>query len=73
LFAVALRKAAVGAADAVAVGDTPYDVEAAAKCNVRTIALRSGGFTDERLRRDRPLAIATDVDTLFSRGAEFKI
>ena len=29
--------------DAVLVGDTPYDIEAAAKAGVRSIALRSGG------------------------------
>jgi HAD superfamily hydrolase (TIGR01509 family) len=30
--------------EAVMVGDTPYDVEAAAKAGVRAIALRSGGY-----------------------------
>ena len=66
LFAVALGKAEVDARDAVAVGDTPYDVEAAAKCDVQTIALRSGGFSDEQLTRVGALVIAMDVETLFS-------
>ena len=66
LFAVALRKAKVETTDAIAVGDTPYDVEAAAKCDVRTIAVRSGGFTDQQLRAAGPLTIAMDVGALFS-------
>jgi phosphoglycolate phosphatase-like HAD superfamily hydrolase len=31
------------------VGDTPYDVEAAALAGIRTIAFRSGGWADEEL------------------------
>jgi HAD superfamily hydrolase (TIGR01509 family) len=38
------------AAEAVMLGDTPYDVEAAGKLGVGTIALRCGGFSDEDLR-----------------------
>jgi len=31
------------------VGDTPYDIEAARKAGIRTIAVRSGGFRDDTL------------------------
>ena len=31
------------------VGDTPYDIEAAAGAGVRTVAFRSGGWTDAGL------------------------
>lgn len=35
----------------VMIGDTPYDIEAAARAGVRTIALRCGGYwTDDALR-----------------------
>jgi HAD superfamily hydrolase (TIGR01509 family) len=34
----------------VMIGDTPYDIEAATKAQVRTIAFRSGGWTDEALK-----------------------
>ncbi|HEX3666814.1 MAG TPA: HAD family hydrolase [Rhizomicrobium sp.] len=64
LFAVALRKAKVLPEDAIAVGDTPYDVEAAARCKIRTIAVRSGGFTEEELAVNRPAAIVLDVDSV---------
>ena len=50
IFAAALAKAKVWPASAVVVGDTPYDIEAAAKVGVRTVAVRSGGFTDAELR-----------------------
>lgn len=47
----ALRKAGAEARDALFLGDTPYDVEAARRAGVRCIALRCGGWwTDEDLR-----------------------
>lgn len=49
IFAAALAKAKVWPASAVVVGDTPYDIEAAAKVGVRTVAVRSGGFADAEL------------------------
>jgi len=70
IFAVALRKAGVAAQDAAAVGDTPYDVEAAAKCGIRTVAVRSGGFTDQELDRMDPLALVMDVGALFEQMRE---
>lgn len=45
IFAIALKKAgAVRPEQAMAVGDTPYDIAAAAKSGIATIALLSGGF-----------------------------
>jgi HAD superfamily hydrolase (TIGR01509 family) len=46
---VALHKAGCSAGEAAMLGDTPYDVQAAAKAGVRTIALRSGGHPDDAL------------------------
>jgi len=37
-------------AEAVVVGDTPYDAEAAGKAGLQTIGLLSGGFPEEDLR-----------------------
>jgi len=45
----ALRKAGCSAGEAVMIGDTPYDVQAAAKAGVPTVALRSGGHSDAAL------------------------
>jgi membrane protein len=45
------------ASETMAVGDSPYDVEAALRSQIRTVALRSGGFSEEALT----LAGATHV------------
>lgn len=45
----ALAKAAVPPSAALMLGDTPYDVEAAARASVATVALRSGGWEDDAL------------------------
>ena len=45
----ALKRAGVGAAEAVMLGDTPYDVKAATRAGVRSVALRSGGWDDDAL------------------------
>ena len=66
IFAVALKKIGVPADEAVMVGDSPYDVEGAAKCGVATVALRSGGFSDEALRRAGAKAIYDDVAALLA-------
>lgn len=45
----ALHKAGLVADRTVMLGDTPYDIEAAAKAGVGVIAFRTGGFSDEQL------------------------
>jgi HAD superfamily hydrolase (TIGR01549 family) len=47
LIEVTLEK--VGTRRAVLVGDTPYDVESAARAGLRCIALRSGGYSEAEL------------------------
>lgn len=46
----ALKKTGAPASDALMIGDTPYDIEAAARAGVRTIAFRCGGWDDAALR-----------------------
>jgi HAD superfamily hydrolase (TIGR01509 family) len=43
----ALAKGKLNPGEAVMVGDTPYDIEAAARCGVASIALRCGGWWDD--------------------------
>jgi HAD superfamily hydrolase (TIGR01509 family) len=50
IVALALRKAAVEPADAVMVGDTQYDVEAAHRAGVACVALLCGGNDPATLR-----------------------
>jgi HAD superfamily hydrolase (TIGR01509 family) len=50
IFAAALKKVApIGSEEAIVVGDTPWDIEAAKKNGLRTIGFRSGGFPDSEL------------------------
>lgn len=51
IFEVALKKLGVGGGYAVAIGDTPYDAEAAGKAGIATIGVLSGGFTESSLRQ----------------------
>ena len=44
----ALQRSGARPADAVMIGDTPYDVEAARRADIRAIALRSGGYWSAR-------------------------
>lgn len=51
IFEAALEKLGrPPAGDCIVVGDTPYDIDAAAKAGMRTIAVRCGGFPEETLR-----------------------
>ncbi len=49
LVAAAIGRSGLPAESLVMLGDTPYDVSAAEKMGVRTVAVRSGGFSDEEL------------------------
>jgi phosphoglycolate phosphatase-like HAD superfamily hydrolase len=49
VVAVSLRKIELPADQVVLLGDSPYDIESAGKVNVGVIAVRCGGFSDERL------------------------
>ena len=46
----AIDESEIDAHELVMVGDTPYDVEAATRANVRVIAFRSGGWNDQELK-----------------------
>lgn len=46
----AIKESEIPPTQLVMIGDTPYDIEAAAKAKVRTIAFRSGGWQDADLK-----------------------
>jgi phosphoglycolate phosphatase-like HAD superfamily hydrolase len=50
IFEVVLKKLKIAGADAVAIGDTPYDASAARKAGIATIGVLCGGFTEASLR-----------------------
>jgi membrane protein len=48
----------------IVVGDSPYDVQAAKKLQIRVIGLRSGGFADPVLKAAGADALYDDVEDL---------
>ena len=48
VIGTALRKGGLRPNDALMLGDTPYDIEAAARAGVPTVALRCGGWWDDQ-------------------------
>jgi HAD superfamily hydrolase (TIGR01509 family) len=50
IIVAALAKAHAAPGEAIMIGDTPYDVAAARKAGVETIAFRCGGWGDEPLK-----------------------
>ena len=70
IFATALEKLpGIDPSDVIVVGDTPYDIEAAAKCGIAAVAVRSGKFADEKLRDAGAIAIYDDVAALLANYA----
>ena len=60
----ALEKAGGDRGDAVMIGDTPWDVEAAGDAGVRTIAVLTGGFGEEELRDAGAIAVYASIAEL---------
>lgn len=65
IFEAAREKLGVPASEALVIGDTPYDIQAACRAGMRAIAVRSGGFPDDAL--NGAIAIYDDVATLLAR------
>jgi phosphoglycolate phosphatase-like HAD superfamily hydrolase len=66
IFASALGKIfPMSAREAIVVGDTPYDVTAAAKCALGTIGLLSGGVSELVLRDAGAVAVFSSVKQLY--------
>jgi len=60
VFLAALNLLKLPASEAIAVGDTPYDIEAAKKIDLRIIGVRCGGFSEDLLREEGAIAIYSD-------------
>jgi HAD superfamily hydrolase (TIGR01549 family) len=60
VFIAALNRLKLPANEAVAIGDTPYDVEAAKKIELPIIGVLCGGFSEAVLRDEGTLAIYRD-------------
>ena len=65
IFQAALAKlASVRPEEAVVVGDTPYDAEAARSAGIKTVGVLSGGFTEQSLREAGCIAVYRDTQDL---------
>jgi HAD superfamily hydrolase (TIGR01509 family) len=67
LVHAAMARVDSDAADAVMVGDTPWDVKAAAGADVRTLAVVTGGFSEAELREAGAAAVYESVSELRDR------
>ncbi|HYY57114.1 MAG TPA: HAD family hydrolase [Pyrinomonadaceae bacterium] len=71
IFRAALEQLGdVNADEAVVVGDTPYDAEAAGKLRLRTLGVRCGGFPEAELSAAGAMAIYEDPADLLARYDE---
>ncbi|HVG26695.1 MAG TPA: HAD family phosphatase [Acidobacteriaceae bacterium] len=67
IFSVALKKLGLDATECVALGDTPYDAEAAGKAGVRTIGVETGGWSHDELMQAGCVEVYADVAELLAR------
>src|SRR5947209_14087972 len=67
LVKAALDKAGVGSDDAVMVGDTTWDIEAAKRTQVPTLAVRTGGFGHDELEEAGAAGVFESVAELLER------
>ena len=64
---VVLKKLGIEGSDAVAIGDSPYDAEAAGKAKIATIGVLCGGFTEASLREAGCVEVYPAPAALFAR------
>ncbi|WP_246741279.1 HAD family hydrolase [Bradyrhizobium sp. 1(2017)] len=62
-----LVKLGIKAAEAVAIGDTPYDAVAARKAGIPTIGVLCGGFTESPLREAGCVEVYPGPSALYAR------
>ena len=66
VFEKALEEAGARAEDAIVVGDSVWDVKAATKAGLRTVALRCGGFGQAELEEAGAVAVYEDPAALLA-------
>ncbi len=71
IFAAAMERLGnPAAADVIAIGDSPYDAQAAGKLGIRSIGLLGGGFAEAELRDAGCIAIYRDPADLLAQFDE---
>lgn len=64
IFGVALGKVSVDPANALVVGDTVYDVDAALRAGIAAVGVTSGPFDEGQLKEAGATAVFPDVAAL---------
>jgi HAD superfamily hydrolase (TIGR01509 family) len=64
LVQVALKRAEASPQDAVMIGDSPWDARAAGRAKVRTLAVMTGGFSEEELQEAGAETVYESVEDL---------
>ncbi|HEY6990250.1 MAG TPA: HAD family hydrolase [Bryobacteraceae bacterium] len=67
IFKAALDRLRVDSSEAMALGDTPWDIEAAAKAGLPTVAVTSGGWAEDQLRTAGAIAVYKGVAEIAER------
>src|SRR5256714_8742195 len=70
LVRAALEKGGTEPGDAVMLGDTPWDCEAAKRAGVETVALLTGGFAEQELTEAGAVAVFESIPALLDRIEE---
>ena len=70
IFVAALKKLGLPAGDVVAVGDTPYDAEAAVRAGITPVGVLCGGVAAEDLQKAGCVALFRDPADLLGRLGE---
>ncbi|SAL01979.1 HAD family hydrolase [Caballeronia pedi] len=66
-FEAAIHKLGVPPSDAIAIGDSPYDAQAATRAGLRALGFLSGGFSEEALREAGCTMIYAGPSSLLAR------
>jgi HAD superfamily hydrolase (TIGR01509 family) len=70
IFSATLQRLGVRAAHCIALGDTPYDAEAAGKAGMRTIGVTTGGWSRDELLAAGCVEAYADVAELLEKFEE---
>jgi phosphoglycolate phosphatase-like HAD superfamily hydrolase len=61
-----LKKLRLGSEDVLALGDTPYDAEAAGKAKISTVGVMTGGWSEKELLDAGCIEVYRDVADLLA-------
>jgi len=67
VFSATLKRLGLEAKDCIALGDTPYDAEAAGKAGVRTVGVETGGWTQAELMEAGCVEVYASVAELLEK------